>query len=91
VTDLSEFLQPPIPAVEDDYFGGCPICGKYSRVLTVGDDHHFVCDRDLTRWSVGSNLFSGWQHETEEVWRENAIELAGFVEVTPLYKTESPP
>ena len=48
-------------------------------------DHWFVCDTDFTKWYAGYNLFSCWQDETEDTWRENAAKLAGYIEVKPLH------
>jgi hypothetical protein len=69
----------------DEYFGGCPVCGRVDRLLNVGADHWFVCDADLTRWWIGTNLFSTWREDTPETWARNADDLRGFVEVKPVY------
>ncbi len=43
----------------DEYFGGCPHCGKTDGYITLNDDEHwFVCERHSARWYVGSGLFS---------------------------------
>jgi len=35
-------------------------------MLNDGPDHWFVCNTHMTKWRVGSNLFSAWQHLTDE-------------------------
>ena len=45
----------------DEYFGGCPECGKNDGYLNVGKDHVFICDEHKTAWCAGANLFSSWQ------------------------------
>jgi hypothetical protein len=56
----------PRPGSRDDYFGVCPICKWQDGYLNDGPDHWFVCNRHMTKWFVGSNLFSGWREETPE-------------------------
>ena len=52
---------PKPPVTTDEYFGGCPECGKTSGYIDHGQDHWFCCDAHRTRWYIGSNLFSSCQ------------------------------
>ena len=74
----------PDAIVVDDYFGGCPECGKNDGHLNIYRDHYFVCHAHKKRWSPGSNLFSSWKDETEAEWSVNATLLDGYDEVEPL-------
>ena len=74
----------PDAIVVDDYFGGCPECGKNDGHLNIYRDHYFVCHAHKKRWSPGSNLFSSWKDETEAEWSVNAALLDGYDEVEPL-------
>jgi hypothetical protein len=56
----------PEPGSREDYFGVCPICQRQNGYLNDGPDHWFVCNTHMTKWCVGSNLFSGWRHLTKE-------------------------
>ena len=76
--------QFPGAIVVDNYFGGCPECGKTNGFLNVGGDHWFVCHAHKKRWSPGSNLFSCWKEETEAAWAANAALLKGYEETEPL-------
>lgn len=68
----------------DEYFGGCPKCGKTDGYVNVGRDHWGVCDEHKTKWPIGANLFSSWKEETEAQWRRNANLLESYTEVEPL-------
>jgi hypothetical protein len=62
------------------YDGLCPNCGNVEgfnirSVNMAGCREHKLC------WQVGINLYSGWQHESEATWRENADLLATFKEI----------
>jgi hypothetical protein len=74
----------PGQIVVDDYFGGCPSCGRNDGCLNVYKDHWFICHKHKMRWSPGSNLFSGWREETEATWAANDALLSGYHEVTPI-------
>ena len=74
----------PHAIVVDDYFGGCPECGKQDGCLNVGREHWFVCHEHKKRWSPGSNIFSGWREETEAKWAANFAVLKGYDETEPL-------
>ena len=80
----------PFPKTEtdtvttDQYFGGCPYCGGNDGYLNVERGHWFMCDRHKTKWCAGSNLFSGWRDENEEVWRLNRFRLAEYMTVEPV-------
>ena len=64
----------------DDHFGVCPRCmeaGNYADQIwrNVGREHYLCCDKHNVYWWVGSNLFSNWHHETEEMRQQNAAKL----------------
>ena len=67
------------------YFGGCPECGNTDGYVNVRSNHWFVCDRHMTRWSAGANLFSGWREETEADWQRATEKLANYRVVRPIY------
>lgn len=68
---------PKLPITTDEYFGGCPKCGKTNGYVDVGADHWFACDAHRTRWYAGSNLFSSWRNEkTPEEIASNAKVMA---------------
>src|SRR5262245_38384704 len=71
----------------ENYFGGCPECGKLDNILNVGRDHWAVCQTHMAKWRVGNGLFSGWRTESEDVWRANSRLLDGYTEVKPLPST----
>ena len=67
---------------DDNHFGNCSVCGEYDEVLNVNRNHHFVCHKHKKRWNVGSNLFSGWRDETEEIWKKNCKTLEHYEEIS---------
>ena len=66
---------------EDDHFGLCPVCHKSDGYLNIGKTHMGVCHAHKKAWPVGMNLFSSWEHETEEDWKRNAKTLVEYEEV----------
>ncbi len=62
-------------------WGGCPVCGRNDGFLNVGRDHWFRCDAHKTCWWHGSNIFSGWRDENEEIWRQNVQLLGTYTKV----------
>src|SRR5215472_2080732 len=79
----------------DEYFGGCPECGKTDGYLNVGRDHWFFCKEHKTRWCAGANLFSGWRDETDDEQQKawDKAEMDSFREVEPVLpeRQEPPP
>ncbi len=69
----------------DEYFGGCPECGKNNGYLNCERTHVFFCETHKTAWAAGSNLFSSWHDETEADWQRNEERLATYREVEPIY------
>lgn len=69
----------------DEYFGGCPECGKCDGFLNLGRDHWAICSEHRTRWCFGSNLLSSWRNETEEDWQRNKDKLADYQKVEPIH------
>ncbi len=87
----AQIIPFPIPsehdretAVTTHYFGGCPCCGNSDNYLNDGPEHSFMCHRHKTKWHAGSNLFSGWRDENEEVWRLNRFRLSEYMKVKPV-------
>jgi len=75
---------------EKHYFGCCPECCKDSCdpkqdfiYCNIGRDHWFYCDKHQQAWIIGSNLFSGWREETEDVWEANFNKLCTYSGFTP--------
>ena len=76
----------PNPTVfTDEYFGGCPHCGKSDGYQNIGPNHWGSCQTHKTKWRIGSNLFSCWREETEEDWLKNEYRLSQFMEVEPVH------
>ena len=65
----------------EDYFGGCPECGKLDNVLNVGRDHWAVCHTHMAKWNFGNGLLSSWRTENEDIWRANFELIDGYTEV----------
>ena len=88
--NIVEFPQSEEP--DDDHFGVCPKCKKYSGCLNIGRDHWFYCDAHKTKWWIGSNLFSGWKTETKEEHYRNAGFLSNYADMSgrPTYSEEPP-
>jgi hypothetical protein len=74
----------------NDYFGGCPHCGKADGCTNVGRSHWYFCKLHKTKWCIGANLFSSWRNETEDEQRRayDEIGLDGFTAVEPLPCTD---
>ena len=45
-----------------------------------------TCDACKTTWNVGSNLFSQWRYESEEIWLKKRRVAFSYKEVEPIYK-----
>jgi hypothetical protein len=71
---------------EPEYFGDCPRCGSGDCYLNVYRAHWYVCDACQTRWPIGENLFSSWEHEKEELWERNQKVLQRYAEVNPWHR-----
>ena len=71
----------------DEYFGGCPECGKNDGYLNTGRTHVFMCKTHRTSWIAGSNLFSSWRNETEAEQRAkwDEVGMEDFKRVEPIY------
>ncbi|MHC4880390.1 MAG: hypothetical protein ACYTGL_28405 [Planctomycetota bacterium] len=72
------------PTGIEDYFGGCPICGKNEGYLNVWREHWFFCQDHKVRWIAGENLFSSWRYEDSGDWNQTLQEIGGFIEVAPM-------
>ena len=75
----------PQKVTTDEYFGGCPECGKCDGFLNVERNHWAVCDTHKTTWPIGANLFSSWHYETKADWERNVAVLRGYSVVTPVH------
>ena len=85
-TDISIFTALLTARPQTDaYFGGCPACGSGGNMANIGRDHWAACPVHMTKWWIGSNLFSSWREEKQADWDRNARELSGYVEVQPIY------
>jgi hypothetical protein len=76
--------RPPMITTEE-YFGGCPHCGKTNGYRNAGRSHWFFCDDHRVIWHIGTNLFSSWQNETEAEQEEKWKHIENYSEVTPIY------
>lgn len=79
-----------------NYFGDCPICGRYDGYVNIFKEHWFLCTRHRLRWCGGINMLSTWRLETEDVWRRNFDRYLHYLEVVPWRRdaageTASPP
>ncbi len=79
------------PASIEDYFGGCPICGRNDGYLNIHRDHWFNCRNHQLRWCAGSNLFGTWRSENEGDWNENFTKIGSFREVFPMLNPNDRP
>jgi hypothetical protein len=80
--DMTENIAKfPEPGSREDYFGVCPICQRQNGYLNDGRDHWFVCNTHMTKWLVGSNLFSSWRHLTKEESFAQVDQLTRYREV----------
>ena len=65
-------------AVEPNYYGDCPTCWHNDGYRNVRREHWFFCRIHRVCWHIGSNLFSAWRDETEEIWQKNIKLLWGY-------------
>lgn len=79
----------PLNALDGYYLGACE-CGRpadcYQNVPHQdGAAHWAVCKECCTRWLLGVNLFTGWQHDLDEkgpeAWRVWEAQAAGLLPV----------
>ena len=70
-------------SLEEYHFGAC-YCGNTGDCFNVGRSHWYCCDKCKTVWYVGSNLFSGWREENQEIWDKNVKEHAQYEEIDPI-------
>ena len=68
----------------DEYFGGCPHCGKTDGYFNFGRAHYFVCHEHRVKWFVGANLFSSWRQESRSDWDQNAEKFGIYADVEPV-------
>ena len=65
----------------EDYFGGCPTCGKNDGYLNAGKTHVFYCREHKVSWVFGANVFGSWKDETEDEQPEKYKAIEGFERV----------
>jgi hypothetical protein len=77
----------PVPDDDSNYWGTCPFCHATTSMLNTGKAHWFYCDAHKTRWSPGSNLFSGWRNETKDEQRAKyeAKDFGSYRHVEPYH------
>jgi hypothetical protein len=68
----------------NEYFGGCPECGRSDGYVNVERVHIGLCVEHKVAWRIGENVFSCWKGETETTWRDNLAMLADYHEVEPV-------
>jgi hypothetical protein len=83
--NTTQIIAFPKRVTTDEYFGGCPTCGKSDGYLNAGRSHWFACAAHKVRWCVGANLFGDWRDETEEEQRRKFRPIEDFAEVEPIY------
>ncbi len=83
MVEQTEVLATEQLEMEDSRFGTCPTCHRSDGFLNVNRAHWFICHKHKARWNVGSNLFSGWRNENEDIWQENEKLLLTYAEVDP--------
>ena len=81
---IAEAMTNAEKRASEHYWGGCPECGGNDGFVNVERTHWFVCDAHKTKWDVGSNLFSCWRRQDEEIWERNFKMLADYREVEAL-------
>ena len=86
----SEVMTDAEKKAREHYFGGCPECGDHDGAVNVESDHYVVCDTHKTKWYVGSNLFSCWRRQNEEIWQRNRVMLEEYKGVERLWTWTDP-
>ena len=71
------------------HFGDCPHCDKAPEYLNNGADHWMLCPDHKVTWRIGSNLFSCWRTENEQIWNANreTLEQCSVIEHPPRPQT----
>jgi hypothetical protein len=67
---------------EDNYYGHCPFPEHENCYLNIYREHWFYCDKCKIKWYWGSNLFSSWKEENEDVWAKNRKKIKNYEEIT---------
>lgn len=67
-----------------NYFGGCPHCGEATEFFNIYKSQWCYCEKHRTKWYFGTNLFSSWREENEEIWKYNYFKFAPYHTVEPL-------
>src|SRR5271154_7284635 len=80
-----EHPMPNLPKPGELWLGGCPLCHCNDGMIHIGPSHWVYCKTHKVNWTIGSNLFSSWRHQTEDEQRRIYHELgfADFTEVEP--------
>lgn len=77
---LPNFLQP-----KEYTFGACKKCHSEGIHFNIERLNMVACENCKTQWEIGSNLFSGWKNETEDIWNENTRKYGDYEMIEPIY------
>src|SRR5271168_5516417 len=69
--------MPNRPKPGELWLGGCPHCDCNDGMINIGKSHWVYCKTHMVRWTIGTNIFSGWRDQTEAEQRRIFHEL-GF-------------
>lgn len=69
----------------DEYFGGCPHCGKTDGYADMDQEHWFVCDAHRVRWFAGTNLFSVAQDPKSQETIAAGWKVMAYAVIEPVY------
>jgi hypothetical protein len=50
-----------------------------SKYLNYGRTHIGYCEKCNKKWIIGSNLFSSWRYENQDIWNKNLEFLERFL------------
>ena len=74
--------------METHYFGCCTECCKDGCDLkknfcgcNIGRNHWEYCELHKQAWQIGSNLFSSWREENDEIWEANWNKIKDYTVV----------
>ena len=62
--------------------GHCSICGGNDGYFNIERNHYFFCKKHKKCWCIGSNLFSSWRKESEDIWKKNKKKFAKYNEIS---------
>ena len=59
----------------------CPQCQRQLFYRNLFKDHWAYCENCKIKWFEGSDLYSSWKDENEEIWEKNWEFLKDFKEI----------